>query len=78
MVGEGSDRKMGDRAMGALISGALGDALGMPTQLLSPGQIAASYGFVDRFVAPLPDHPVSRPCCKTTGTQPACLAVDSD
>jgi ADP-ribosylglycohydrolase len=49
-----------DRAMGALVGGALGDALGMPTQLLSPDQIAASYGFVDRFVAPLPDHPVSR------------------
>ena len=49
-----------DRAAGALIGGALGDALGMPTQLLSPAQIEAAYGFVDRFVEPAPDHPVSR------------------
>jgi ADP-ribosylglycohydrolase len=49
-----------DRAAGALIGGALGDALGMPTQLLSPSQIEASYGFVDRFVEPTTDHPVSR------------------
>lgn len=49
-----------DRAAGALVGGALGDALGMPTQLLSPPQIEAAYGFVDRFVEPAPDHPVSR------------------
>ena len=49
-----------DRALAALIGGALGDALGMPTQLLSPAQIRASYGFVDGFVAPSEDHPVSR------------------
>ncbi|UCI09532.1 ADP-ribosylglycohydrolase family protein [Mesorhizobium sp. B1-1-8] len=49
-----------DRAMGALLGGALGDALGMPTQLLSPIEIRSAYGFVDRFVAPVPDHPVSR------------------
>ena len=41
-----------DRALGTLIGGALGDALGMPTQLLSPTQIRSSYGFVDGFVAP--------------------------
>src|SRR5690606_18279623 len=34
--------------------------MGMPTQLLSPEEIAQAYGFVDRFVAPVPDHPVSR------------------
>lgn len=49
-----------DRALGALIAGALGDALGMPTQLLSPQAIADTYGYVDRFVAPAADHPVSR------------------
>ncbi|WP_081609838.1 ADP-ribosylglycohydrolase family protein [Mesorhizobium sp. STM 4661] len=49
-----------DRAMGALIGGALGDALGMPTQLLSPARIAELYGHVEDFVAPVADHPVSR------------------
>lgn len=49
-----------DRALGALIGGALGDAMGMPTQLLSPAGIRADYGFVDRFVDPAPDHPVSK------------------
>ena len=54
------DQAMLDRAMGALFGGALGDALGMPTQLLSPAAIRDTYGFVDGFVAPAPDHPVSR------------------
>ncbi|MDX8441285.1 ADP-ribosylglycohydrolase family protein [Mesorhizobium australafricanum] len=49
-----------DRAMGALIGGALGDALGMPTQLLSPARIARLYGHVEDFVAPAADHPVSK------------------
>lgn len=49
-----------DRAFAALAAGAIGDALGMPTQLLNPAEIAAHYGFVDRFVAPTDDHPVSR------------------
>jgi ADP-ribosylglycohydrolase len=49
-----------DRAMGALIGGALGDALGMPTQLLSPARIAAVYGHVEDFIAPFADHPVSK------------------
>jgi ADP-ribosylglycohydrolase len=48
-----------DRAMGALIGGAIGDALGMPTQLLSPARIAQLYGHVEDFVAPDVDHPVS-------------------
>lgn len=56
-----SGRKIAeDRARAALIGGALGDALGMPTQLLSPAQIKQSYGFVDRFVPPSDDHPVSK------------------
>ena len=49
-----------DRSLGALVGGALGDALGMPTQLLSPAQIKASYGFVDSFISPSDDHPVSK------------------
>ncbi|MDQ0392035.1 ADP-ribosylglycohydrolase family protein [Labrys monachus] len=49
-----------DRATGALVGGALGDAFGMPTQLLSPGEIRAAYGFVDHLVAPAADHPVSK------------------
>jgi ADP-ribosylglycohydrolase len=49
-----------DRALGALVAGALGDALGMPTQLLSAEEIRRVYGFVDGFVSPAPDHPVSK------------------
>ncbi|TIO04308.1 ADP-ribosylglycohydrolase family protein [Mesorhizobium sp.] len=52
--------EMIDRAMGALIGGALGDALGMPTQLLSPARIAELYGHVEDFVSPVADHPVSK------------------
>jgi ADP-ribosylglycohydrolase len=49
-----------NRGLGALLGGALGDAMGMPTQLLSPAEIRADYGFVDRFVDPAPEHPVSK------------------
>jgi ADP-ribosylglycohydrolase len=49
-----------DRAIATLLGGALGDAMGMPTQLLTPEEISRTYGFVDRFVAPSADHPVSR------------------
>jgi len=51
---------MFNRALGALIGGALGDAMGMPTQLLSPAEIRQNYGFVDDFVDPIADHPVSQ------------------
>jgi ADP-ribosylglycohydrolase len=49
-----------DRALGALMGGALGDALGMPTQLISALEIRRTYGYVDSFVTPADDHPVSR------------------
>jgi ADP-ribosylglycohydrolase len=55
-----SKTEMMDRARAALIGGALGDAMGMPTQLLSAEQIAARYGHVEDFVAPEADHPVSK------------------
>lgn len=55
-----SKTEMMDRARAALIGGALGDAMGMPTQLLSADQIAARYGHVEDFVAPDADHPVSK------------------
>jgi len=48
-----------DRALGALLGGALGDALGMPTQTLSRAEIQATYGVIEDFVAPHAEHPVS-------------------
>lgn len=54
----GSDQHY-DRAMGALIGVALGDALGMPSQTMTRDQIAAAYGNITDFVAPIEDHPVS-------------------
>lgn len=48
-----------DRATGALVGLALGDALGMPTQLLTRDEVVARYGPVlTRFHAAAPDHPV--------------------
>ena len=52
--------QMIDRARGALLGGAIGDALGMPTQLLSPSTIRERYGQVTDFIPPTSDHPVSR------------------
>jgi len=48
-----------DRAMGALTGVAMGDAMGMPAQTLSRQMIAASYGRITGFVAPVAGHPVS-------------------
>jgi len=51
---------MKDRTLAALVGGALGDAMGMPAQLLSPEQTSACFGHVETFVAPSDGHPVSR------------------
>lgn len=48
-----------DRALGALMGVAIGDALGMPGQTLDRAAIFAGYGRIEGFVAPMPDHPVS-------------------
>jgi ADP-ribosylglycohydrolase len=48
-----------DRAVGALLGVAIGDALGMPSQTLPRDQIRALYGTIGDFIAPTPDHPVS-------------------
>jgi ADP-ribosylglycohydrolase len=48
-----------DRAYGALLGLAIGDALGMPTQLLSYGEVAERYGVVDRFHPGPADHPIA-------------------
>lgn len=55
--------------MGALVGCALGDALGMPTQVLSAAEICRTYGHVEGFVAPGADHPVSK-------GQPAGMVTD--
>ncbi len=49
-----------DRAVGALVGLALGDALGMPTQMLSRQAIVARYGPVLHGLEPAPDdHPLA-------------------
>jgi ADP-ribosylglycohydrolase len=49
-----------DRAYGALLGLAIGDALGMPTQYLSRETIAARYGVLDGFLAAPDDNVISR------------------
>lgn len=48
-----------DRALGALYGLALGDALGMPTQIMSRQAITARFGRVTGFEAGPPDNPVA-------------------
>lgn len=50
---------LADKALGALLGGAMGDALGMPTQTMSRAEIADTYGTITDFVAPSDNHPVS-------------------
>lgn len=48
-----------ERALGALTGLAIGDALGMPSQTLTPQNIQKHYGKISSFIAPFSDHPVS-------------------
>ncbi len=54
-----AEARLVDRAWGALVGVAVGDALGMPSQTLSREEIAASYGRITEFLLPVTDHPVS-------------------
>ena len=46
------DESAGDRARGCLVGGAVGDALGMPAEALTPTQIKEYYGNIDGYVNP--------------------------
>jgi ADP-ribosylglycohydrolase len=48
-----------DRARGALYGLAIGDALGMPTQLLSPAEVDRRFGSIRWFQSPPDDHPIA-------------------
>lgn len=48
-----------DRAYGALLGLATGDALGMPTQMLAYDEVVGRYGVLDRFQPGPPDHPIA-------------------
>jgi ADP-ribosylglycohydrolase len=48
-----------DRARGALYGLAIGDALGMPTQLMSHEEVAACFGVLDGFREAPADHPIA-------------------
>jgi ADP-ribosylglycohydrolase len=48
-----------DRAYGALLGLAIGDALGMPTQLLAYTDVAERYGVLDGFHPGPRDHPIA-------------------
>jgi ADP-ribosylglycohydrolase len=52
-------RREMDRAMGALLGVAIGDAMGMPSQTLSAEEIQALYGEIVDFRDAAPDQPVS-------------------
>ena len=48
-----------ERALGALYGLAIGDALGMPTQLLSRDQVDTHFGRIDGFREAPPDHRIA-------------------
>ncbi len=48
-----------DRAAGCLWGLAVGDALGMPTQLMSRSEVLKVYGVIAGFLAPSPRHPIA-------------------
>jgi ADP-ribosylglycohydrolase len=54
-----TDASAMDRALGAFAGVAVGDAMGMPTQTLSPAQIETYYGAITDFRDAVPEQPVS-------------------
>ena len=48
-----------ERALGALTGLALGDALGMPTQSMSPAQIRRCYGSITGLRDAVPEQPIA-------------------
>ena len=48
-----------DRAYGALVGLAIGDALGMPTQMLAYDEVSRRFGVLDRFHPGPSDHPIA-------------------
>jgi ADP-ribosylglycohydrolase len=70
----------GERARGALYGLAIGDALGMPTQLMSRAEVAACFGVLDGFREPPPDHKIASglPAGSVTDdTEQALLVADA-
>ena len=49
----------GERARGALYGLAIGDALGMPTQLMSREDVTVCFGVLDGFREPPADHKIA-------------------
>lgn len=45
-----------DRIKGCLIGVAAGDAMGMPSSMMSPQTIRQTFGYIDRFLPAPPDH----------------------
>lgn len=76
-----ADSKALDRAYGALIGLAIGDALGMPTQSLTREDVVKEFGeLVDDFHAPGPDHPFASGLARATvtdDTEQALLLADA-
>ncbi|MFH8739126.1 ADP-ribosylglycohydrolase family protein [Streptomyces sp. NPDC017964] len=54
-----TDTSQFDRALGAFYGLALGDALGMPTQVMSRADVVRVYGTLRGFESAQPDNPVS-------------------
>ena len=66
------------KAWGCLAGLALGDALGMPTEFLTPEQIAAEYGRVETLVGPPDWHPhAALPLGRVTDDTEQALALAS-
>lgn len=59
MGSTGQHRSAMDRALGTLYGGAVGDALGMPTQSCSRREISDTYGEIRDFEAPVSNHPIA-------------------
>ncbi|MFZ5923614.1 MAG: ADP-ribosylglycohydrolase family protein [Bacillota bacterium] len=71
------DQRLFDRAYGCLMGVAVGDAMGMPSSLMTPDEIHRQIGYIDRFLPAPPGHFIhdGLPAGSTTDDTAQTLAV---
>lgn len=66
---------MKDKIQGCLVGLAVGDALGMPSSMMTPTQIAKTYGRIEDYVDPARNHLIHEELSAGEGTDDTAMAL---
>ncbi len=64
-----------EKILGSLVGLTIGDALGMPTSMMTPEAIQSVYGWIDGFVKPTRDNPIHGHLAEGESTDDTALAM---